>query len=191
MAGNTSKLGIELQRDTCAHVAQALSARMTCGDQPAAGEPGRSPAGSIVRPTGRAFSSTTQGELRRSQNGQGSTLRRRDLRESERGRRNKPHTWQRAQLKIVFLKFAIVVLDRTHDRSQRRYRRSDLDPSLGHDPGADLRATQEPYGQPRDYCNGRKRRIVPGYVQPLDHAHFSMEEATIRRSPSFELRQAS
>ena len=91
------------------HVAQALSARTTCGEQPAAGEPGRSRAGRplMARRKGRALSSTTQRALRRSQKGEGDTLRRRDLRESERGGRNKPHTWQPARLKIVFLKFAI------------------------------------------------------------------------------------
>src|SRR5271165_5997134 len=181
MAGNRSKLEIEPNRRTRAHVAQALSARMICGEQPAAGEPGRSPAGSIARPKGRALSSTTQRVLRRSQNGEGDTLRRSDLRESERGGRKKPQTWQPAQLKIVFLIFAIVVLDRNHDRSQRRYRRGDVDASLGHELDADLRATHERCGQPRECCDDRKRPNFPGYGQPLDHAHSSTEETTIRR----------
>src|SRR5271165_366050 len=87
MAGNRSKLEIEPNRRTRAHVAQALSAGMTCGKQPAAGEPGLSPAGRplMARPKGGALSSTTQRVLRQSQNGEGDTLRRRDLRESERG----------------------------------------------------------------------------------------------------------
>src|SRR5271165_2523316 len=183
MAGNRSKLEIEPNRRTHAHVAQALSAGMTCGKQPAAGEPGLSPAGRplMARPKGRALSSTTQRVRRRSQNGEGDTLRRSDLRESERGVRNKPHTWRPARLKIVFLKFAIVVLDRNHDRFQRRYRRGDLDASLGHELDADLRATHERCGQPRECCDDRKRPNFPGYGQPLDHAHSSTAETTIRR----------
>ena len=67
--------------------ARALSARITRSEQPAAGEPGGSPAGRplMARREGCALSSTTQGVLRRSQKGEVDTLRRRDLRESERG----------------------------------------------------------------------------------------------------------
>ena len=168
MAGNRSKLEIEPNRRTRAHVAQALSARMTCGEQPAAGEPGLSPAGRplMARRKGLRLSSTTQRVLRRSQNGEeGDTLRRRDLRESERGGRKKPHTWQPARLKIVFLKFAIVVLDRNHSRSRRRYRRGDLDASLGHELDADLRATHERCGQPRECCDDRKA-THPARIRP-------------------------
>lgn len=173
----------EPSRRTRAHVAQALSARMTCGEQPAAGEPGLSPAGRpfMARRKRCALSSTTQRVLRRSQNGGGDTQRRRDLRESERGGRSKPHTWQPARLKIVFLKIAIVVLDRNHDRSRRRNRRGDLDASLGHGLDDDPRATHERCGQPRECCDDRKQRTFPRYGQPLDHAHSSTEETTLRR----------
>jgi hypothetical protein len=145
----------------------------------------------MARPKGRALSSTTQRVLRRRQNGEGDALRRHDLGESERGGPNKPQTWQPAQLKIVFLKFPIVVFDRNHDRSQRRYRRVDLDASLGHELDADMRATHEQCGHPREDYEDRKPRIFPGYRQPLDHARSSTEETTIRRRPNFETRQPS
>ena len=70
-----------------AYVARALSATTTCWEQPAAREPGRSRAGRplMARRKGRALSSTAQGTLGRSQKGEVDTLRRRDLRGSERG----------------------------------------------------------------------------------------------------------
>ena len=44
------------------------------------------------------------------------------------------------------------------------------------------------YEQPRECRDDRKRRIFPGCGHPLDHAHSSTEQTTLRRWPSSESR---
>jgi hypothetical protein len=94
---------------------------MALREQPAAGESGFSSMGKPfkTRRKERAVSSTTQRTTRRSYDGEeGDTLLRRDLREGETEGREKPHAWQPARLKFVFLVLAIVDLNRNELRSQ-------------------------------------------------------------------------